>query len=88
LAGLTNAIDYLLAAKWFCDSRALDDVKDRGLLGREALATLWAFAAAADLEAIFNYARVDYAGIIMSAEWAVHVLGLLSNSIGRSGNLA
>jgi hypothetical protein len=29
-------------------------------LGGEALAALWAFAAAADLKAIFNYARVDY----------------------------
>ena len=74
MAGLTNAIDYLLAAKGFGDPGSLDDVKNRGLLGGETLAALGAFAATSDLKTIFNDARIDNSGVIMSAEWAVQSL--------------
>jgi hypothetical protein len=42
-------------------------------LGREALATFWAFTAAADLCAIFNRTRVNDARIIVAAERANHL---------------
>jgi hypothetical protein len=41
-------------------------------LGREALATLWALAATADLGAIFGRARVNDSGIIVSAKRTNH----------------
>jgi hypothetical protein len=50
-------------------------------LGSKASAAFGAFATTADLCAIVSWARVDYAGIVMSAEWADHAACLLSNAM-------
>jgi hypothetical protein len=47
-------------------------------LSRKSLAALGALATTADCCAIFNWTRVHNAGIIKSAEWAIH-LGVSSN---------
>jgi len=49
-------------------------------MGRKASAAFSAFATTANLSAIISWARVDYAGIVMSAEWADHAACLLSNA--------
>jgi hypothetical protein len=73
LARLTDAYKDFFAAKRFGSPRSLNNVEQGDLLGGEALAALWAFAATADFCAINDRAGVDDAGIFMSAERANHL---------------
>jgi len=49
LAGLSNAGDNFVPAKWLRGARSLNDVKQSGLLGSKASAAFGAFATTADL---------------------------------------
>jgi hypothetical protein len=73
LAGFTDTNQDLLAAERLCRPASLNNVKECNLLSGKPLATLRAFTATADCCAFFNRARVNYAGIFESTEWAIHL---------------
>src|SRR5690606_30765173 len=84
LARLAHAVDDLLARERLGHSRALDDGQARGLDGREAPVALGALTAPSDRGPVVGRARVDDAGVRVTAERAVHG-GLLRGSRRQVG---
>src|SRR6476659_1175852 len=85
LAGAAHAGDHLLAAERLGDAAAFDHGQRRLLHGGEALAALLAGPAAPDHLALVDLARIDDAGIGVTAVRAPHgLLPLPFPSPGRS----